>query len=162
MGGHASQGPMVSRKLCQGGNPAGSISAFLPCGDIRTASLPQPRPVAPPSRNLIKFTPTRKLARFPQTLRVTLMPNFIGPYEGGLEFQQTLHRGRKSFPSDAFFFFFFFFWLYPQPMEVPRPGIEPTPKQSSAPLQRQPWILNPPSHQGTPVQEILDDHSLLT
>ena len=111
MGGHASQGPMVSRKLCQGGNPAGSISAFLPCGDIRTASLPQPRPVAPPSRNLIKFTPTRKLARFPQTLRVTLMPNFIGPYEGGLEFQQTLHRGRKSFPSDAFFFFFFFFFF---------------------------------------------------
>ena len=42
------------------------------------------------------------------------------------------------------FFCFCFFLLYPQHVEIPRPGIE------LEPLQWQCWILNLLSHQGTP------------
>ena len=47
-------------------------------------------------------------------------------------------------PFTFFFFFFFFLWLHPWHVKVPRPGLE------AAPQQWQPWIFNPPSHQGTP------------
>ena len=40
----------------------------------------------------------------------------------------------------------FFFWPPPRYVEVPRPGLKPTPQQQSEPLQWYHWILKP----GTP------------
>ena len=47
---------------------------------------------------------------------------------------------------------FFFFFL--QHVEVPRPGIEPVPKQQPEPLQWQYHILNLLSHTGTPSNDL--------
>ena len=53
-----------------------------------------------------------------------------------------------------FFFFslsFFFFLPILWHLEVLGPGIKPTPQQWPKPQQWQHWILNPLSHQGTPI-----------
>ena len=56
--------------------------------------------------------------------------------------------------------FFFFSWLHLWPVYVPRPGIEPVPQQWPKtqwpePQQWQCQILNPLSHQGTPISTFL-------
>ena len=45
---------------------------------------------------------------------------------------------------------FFFFFPHLQHVESSRLGIEAAPQQQPKPQQWQHWILNPPSHQGTP------------
>ena len=47
--------------------------------------------------------------------------------------------------------FYFLFFILPCPwhVEVPVPGIEPTPQQPPEPLQWQRWILNPLHHERT-------------
>ena len=65
-----------------------------------------------------------------------------------------------EFPVCLMFFFclsalcnfssFFFFFPHLQHVESSRLGIEAAPQQQPKPQQWQHWILNPPSHQGTP------------
>ena len=49
-----------------------------------------------------------------------------------------------------FCLFVCFFQPHPKQMEVPRPGMEPTPQQQPQPLQWQCWVLSPLSHKRTP------------
>ena len=47
--------------------------------------------------------------------------------------------------------FLFLFWPCPWHVEIPGPGIGPTPQHQSEPLQQQHQILNPLSHKRTPI-----------
>lgn len=50
--------------------------------------------------------------------------------------------------------FLFSFWLCPQPVKVPRPGIQPIPQQQPKLRQGQSWILNPLCHKRTPTWQV--------
>ena len=49
-----------------------------------------------------------------------------------------------------------FFWLHPQHVEVPRPGIKPTPQLQPMPPLWQSWIINPLHHKGTSYNDYVE------
>ena len=67
-----------------------------------------------------------------------------------LNYLKVLHYIlQKLFPLTlltSLYLIIFFFWLHPWHVEVPEPGIKPAPQQWQCQI-----ILNPLSHQGTPI-----------
>ena len=55
-----------------------------------------------------------------------------------------------------------FFWLHPQHVEVPRPGIKPTPQLQPMPPLWQSWIINPLHHKGTSYNDYVEGIFLLS
>ena len=61
---------------------------------------------------------------------------------------QVLHNGCLWANS---LLLFFYFWPHSRQLNIPWPGVKPTPQQWPDSQQWQPKILNPLSHQGTPI-----------
>ena len=78
----------------------GHCDDFSP-GDQVGRTPPWPRPVVSPPRNLIKLSLTRKPARFPWALGVTLMPNLSTSThrKGAWSSANTAHWQERAFPT---------------------------------------------------------------
>ena len=94
------------------------------------------------------------------TAAATQDPHPIEPGQGSNQLQRCCqsHCATVGTLGDMFLLLFFFlifiFWLYLWHVDIPRPGIEPTPQQQPKPQHSQHWVLNPLSHRETPKGQV--------